>query len=1090
MSLTVPQAPPTEPWKSELEISLLQLSNLNRAKCKDSGWSLVIRALTIGNAAVETPKLQIVSLTENLNQKIILPVTVQSYQDLDDFVHYPLLLNFYEITAIPPKDKKKPTEDKLDLLGQCSIDTLPFLNGVKEIQSTTTIFSPSGIESNAAHPDSPECKISIRLLTPLIPPVFEQQFNLLTLTVHSCYSLPETWLPPVPTHGAQKSAANASSSGFTFATAFPRNGAVERTLLASNKTIIQRPSQKNVFKKWPSHPLIVTDAIYMTQKLNEKNYAVETGSMCASTDWLHRDVVERQNPCIVVNTEFRCILPSDGEEAFRAKAMARKIWPFELFELTLPEKHPGGKKKANVEATNPDEPVVSRHGVAYVDVKPLLFPGATRIQGAFPIKAYDPNEFAERTHRVSIGADVAKAAGEPSTTISLDTKDTRLSVGSRNRSDMGVLHISPDKSGSNNPKSNPDIPPHGGTQNVEQRKYEESMTYVYLEMKVEKPLILETPKKPIIDRLKQLIKPLKQSAEIKRPQENARLAELSVHSQMERMHNQERMCESGDFHAFKEELKLHIIQLVRNKYDLQPSITNDRPSFHRFLSTLYCDLIRQSRVAFAAVRRSGYRSVVSETTTKTLEGLRMVALESEMDEELEEAEKLMRERTRLFPKDSSAWKELGMFYCRHGDIRKADQAFIECLLDDYSNFEGLVCLGHLKLLDEQLKEASIIFESISILYPDSPLAWTILGLFYEYCGQDSSGMRGVLQDLAYHRANEKLGVDDKKRQNYQEFLRIVEEQRSTEAATGTGDPTRLVPSSPTSRPKSDMDAKIVPSTAPKGGSKKDNKGLLSGVSQADSDKTREPSKPESNFSPISNMASVGPKQHIPVDNIFWTALGGLVGLELHQLAELCISEHLTGSCDTADPVLWRAAVLLNITQKKLTEAESVLMGIMAKDVETADVFAFMGHIMYLQKNDVEAADNYDRALSLSTEVSDPFPLYFRYGRLSQRNRNYEKAYEMYFAAARLQASCKTWLGVGWACYHLEMYSECEIALQEANFLDNKNSAVWAYLAMVNVKFNRRDTAIKCRNAAVVYGIENHSVIFDEMENTFTQIDMQ
>ena len=41
---------------------------------------------------------------------------------------------------------------------------------------------------------------------------------------------------------------------------------------------------------------------------------------------------------------------------------------------------------------------MSYHGVVYVDMQPLLYPGATQIKGAYKINPYVENEFQEKVN--------------------------------------------------------------------------------------------------------------------------------------------------------------------------------------------------------------------------------------------------------------------------------------------------------------------------------------------------------------------------------------------------------------------------------------------------------------------------------------------------------------------------------------------------------------------------------------------------------------------------------------------------------------------------------------------------------------------
>ena len=45
---------------------------------------------------------------------------------------------------------------------------------------------------------------------------------------------------------------------------------------------------------------------------------------------------------------------------------------------------------------------MSYHGVVYVDMQPLLYPGATQIKGAYKINPFVENDFLEKVIKVQI----------------------------------------------------------------------------------------------------------------------------------------------------------------------------------------------------------------------------------------------------------------------------------------------------------------------------------------------------------------------------------------------------------------------------------------------------------------------------------------------------------------------------------------------------------------------------------------------------------------------------------------------------------------------------------------------------------------
>ena len=57
----------------------------------------------------------------------------------------------------------------------------------------------------------------------------------------------------------------------------------------------------------------------------------------------------------------------------------QRYWPFEIFRTSS---QAGEKKKKD------EEPLASYHGIAYVDLAPLLYPGVRKVRGAYLIHPY------------------------------------------------------------------------------------------------------------------------------------------------------------------------------------------------------------------------------------------------------------------------------------------------------------------------------------------------------------------------------------------------------------------------------------------------------------------------------------------------------------------------------------------------------------------------------------------------------------------------------------------------------------------------------------------------------------------------------
>ena len=65
------------------------------------------------------------------------------------------------------------------------------------------------------------------------------------------------------------------------------------------------------------------------------------------------------------------------------------LWPCEIGRVSV--LGGGGKGRGKEE-----EPTLSCHAVAYLDLSPLLYPGATQIRGAYPLQPFSEPEVAEK----------------------------------------------------------------------------------------------------------------------------------------------------------------------------------------------------------------------------------------------------------------------------------------------------------------------------------------------------------------------------------------------------------------------------------------------------------------------------------------------------------------------------------------------------------------------------------------------------------------------------------------------------------------------------------------------------------------------
>ena len=80
--------------------------------------------------------------------------------------------------------------------------------------------------------------------------------------------------------------------------------------------------------------------------------------------------------------------------SLQQKISHHRYWPLEIIRTIQPA---GAKVKGRE-----DESFSSYHGIAYVDLAPLLYPGVSKVRGAYLIHPYNEADAHEKLHRKGI----------------------------------------------------------------------------------------------------------------------------------------------------------------------------------------------------------------------------------------------------------------------------------------------------------------------------------------------------------------------------------------------------------------------------------------------------------------------------------------------------------------------------------------------------------------------------------------------------------------------------------------------------------------------------------------------------------------
>ncbi|CAH8839727.1 unnamed protein product [Trichobilharzia szidati] len=172
-----------------------------------------------------------------------------------------------------------------------------------------------------------------------------------------------------------------------------------------------------------------------------------------------------------------------------------------------------------------------------------------------------------------------------------------------------------------------------------------------------------------------------------------------------------------------------------------------------------------------------------------------------------------------------------------------------------------------------------------------------------------------------------------------------------------------------------------------------------------------------------------------------------------------------------------ARLAMSSHKQDLSEAEFNVSLIIEADPEAIEAWACLGHLRYITGDLNAARACYERCLALMTwPPKDQHSLFMRLGSIYLQEQKYLEAKDIYLRACKHSPTCATWLGVGKACFRLGELENAEEALTEANYINNRNPEVWAYLSMVCLKTNRRTEAEQSFKYAIKTKLEDNELL--------------
>ncbi|XP_067162536.1 cilia- and flagella-associated protein 70 [Apteryx mantelli] len=1000
---------------------------------------------------------------------------------LDSIAQSPVLLT---VTEVLPKEKKQK-EEKTVPLGQAVVDLLPLLQGQCSLKVSAPLYAVPTSPLESVPPEA-ECglEVTVCVQEPLLSAHQLSNGNLLSVTLEAAYSVPEAFVPTGPLQNymacLQVPAVGEREFPLVFKNGIPK--------LGGEKEPLPRP------KKWPlGNNIMAPGALSIPNSFIVGGpYEDEDGELNKREDREFRVQSESMKKRIVWDMERRCYLDPAAVLVLQKRIAECRYWPVEVCRMPVVSSSKGKNSKAD---KGDDDGQIFFHGVAYVNMVPLLYPGVKQIRGAFRVFAYKDSEVFEKTKtqlsvfrdlkpQISltkegqwtpgIGSPLFRAV--PSRIQREDKEKSTKDKESSRRMSSAVKILSSDVLVE---AENVTYLNHNGQQ------YVEAGTFLVMEIKLEKALVQKRLPEELTRRVKEMIPPRpplpRRTAGAEKAVEdyhnqitNIAVAILSEYHELfgKQLPDQgainhqtleEQKCQlnfelnsSGKYFAFKEQLKYAVVKIVREKY-LKTTAFESLDQFQTFLSELYVYLVDQMHIALNQVLSEEAAAPTPPSCT-TDEQLRLFAHEAEVSKDYKLASLYHQQRIARDQHNIQYWLDYGAFCLLLGETIKAQECFREALRLDPHHMQSLLLCGIVAVMLQHYEEAEIFFEDASCLEPSSVVAWTLSGLFYELQNNN------IQAEMAFREANKLLQAQLAMARSIPEAAEG--EGRKKQISAECGRPLNTCPEASLPEEVEDSAATRLPEAV--------EPALTCMVPEEDATarQNRRPKNKEAAPKappPVSGLCQ-------PPCSIFMKTVDFLMKVNAIQFVHMALAHELLSlqggpSCD-----YYLALAQTYLLKEDFSKSEECLREAIKLDYMNPNVWAQKGHLCYLKGDLGEAKECYERTVSFVVDAAEMHFVYLRLGSIYLEEKEYGMAKQTYLLACKNSASCLTWLGVGIACYRLEEMAEAEDALAEANALNNNNAEVWAYLALVCLQGGRQLESEQCYKYAVKLGLKSDALL--------------